>query len=161
MSQKEARKRVRFASDQTENDVDSSSMGPVTSSTASTDNGSTQPQPPEGAAVEPSRQIVPYIPRDAQPREHPLFSLLSKERHTPQILRASSVPRHVLVSDAPTGPNSSPPPPLPGQPGGLVESQLQLGPVLPRVRFPLKHSSALPVSRGPHTFILSISRFDR
>lgn len=140
-TQRESCTRVRFDCDKAETNGGSPSPGPVTTSG---NNSSNKPTAPEGVAVEPSLQIVPYIPRDAQP----LFTLLSKERHAPQILQASTIPRHFLVSDASMGLAPSPPPPPsppsspPGQLGGKAEPQLQFGSVLPRVRCPSKCISA-------------------
>ncbi len=145
-TQPDSRKSVRFDCDQAETDSRSSSSGSVATS-------GTKPTAPGGIAVEPSLQIVPYIPRDAQSREHPLFTLLSKERRTPQMSQASGARK----GWPPSPPSSPPPPPSssppPGQLGGVVE-QLQLGPVLPRVRCPSNHFARNHQAKEVHAAIL-------
>lgn len=127
------RKTVRFACDEAEVDDRAPSLGPFLSFDIPATSGTTTPQGPE-KAVEPSLQMVPYVPREfgqdstamvENHGKHPLFNLLSNQHHNPQLLRASYVPRPVLVSEA-----------SPSRGAGLSGGpKLELGPVLPLVSF--------------------------
>lgn len=105
--QQQRKKTVRFACDETEVDDPSPSLlRPFLAFDTPTTSGTTKPQGPE-KVVEPSLQMVPYVPRGLgqdstatveNHDKHPRFSLFGQHNH--QLLRASSVPRHVLVSEA-------------------------------------------------------------
>lgn len=130
------RKTVRFACDETDDETEvddrSPSLGPFLAFDIPTTSSTTKPQEPD-KAVEPSLQMVPYVPRsfgqastammENHPK-HPLFNLLSNDHLNHQLLRASSVPRHVLISEA--GPSTG---------LGFGGPELELGSVSPLVSF--------------------------
>lgn len=99
-------KTVRFACDETERGGPSLSLGTLLSLDVSATSGPTEPEGHEQEnAVEQSLQIVPYVPLGsgqvstgvANHNNHPLFNLLSNSHRLPL---PSSIPRHVLVSEA-------------------------------------------------------------
>lgn len=138
--------RVRFACDETESgESRSPSLGPLLALDIPTTSDTTKPQGPE-KAVEHSLQMVPYVPRGSgqgssatvkNRGKRPLFTLS-------KLLRAPSVPRHVLGSGAGLSRGGL-------QCGGL---EMGLGPVSPQVSFllngspeVLSHFSCICVSR--------------